>query len=159
MPFLCRFTKKGRKKGNPGVPPGNPLHPAGLLWPSGVLPLQTSSICVAYIPPRRWVSRARLFAFPSCLNFRQSRGKRQKLSFFAKAESEQLPCRCFSLKHRRKSRSCLLLRRAARFISPATAHALGVLRGSPLSAFSSPILCGKAKNRHRQHSERARSAV
>ena len=36
----------------------------------------------------------------------------------------------------------------------------GVLRGiRPLSAFSSPILCGKAKNRHKQCSERARSAV
>jgi len=25
MPFLCRSTKKWRKKRNPGVPPGNPL--------------------------------------------------------------------------------------------------------------------------------------
>ena len=33
----------------------------------------------------------------------------------------------------------------------------GVLRGLPLSAFSSPILCGKAKNRHNHH--RARAAV
>ena len=98
MPFLCRFTKKGRKKGNPGVPPGNPLHPAGLLWPSGVLPLQTSSICVAYIPPRRWVSRASLFAFPSCLNFRRSQGKRQKLTPFCESRVRATPVSVFFFK-------------------------------------------------------------
>ena len=62
MPFLCRFTKKGRKKGNQRLPP---LETA----PSAVLKkerrkgevLQSSSICVAYIPPRRWVRRAKAF--------------------------------------------------------------------------------------------------
>ena len=96
--FLCRFTKKWRKKGNPGVPPGNPLHPAGLLWSSGLLPLQTSSICVAYIPPRRWVSRASLFAFPSCLNFRRSQGKRQKLTPFCESRVRATPVSVFFFK-------------------------------------------------------------
>jgi hypothetical protein len=36
-------------------------------------------------------------------------------------------------------------------------RALGVSRGVPLDAFSSPILCGKAKNR--QNVPRAREAV
>ena len=51
----------------------------------------------------RWVSLAKAFTFSFCLKFHLSQRKRQKLTSFAKAKSEQLPCRCFCLKHRRKS--------------------------------------------------------
>jgi ABC-type glycerol-3-phosphate transport system permease component len=40
----------------------------------------------------RWVSLAKAFAFPSCFNFYQSQGKRQKLTTPTKAKSEQLSC-------------------------------------------------------------------
>ena len=98
MPFLCRFTKKWRKKGNPGVPPGNPLHPAGLLWSSGLLPLQTSSICVAYIPPRRWVSRARLFTFPFLFEILSITGKEAEAIVFCESRVRATPVSVFFFK-------------------------------------------------------------
>ena len=132
MPFLCLVAKKWRKKRRPAVPSGASPPSAVLKKERRKSKVHQASPHLGRISARpRWVSMARSFifygknfackilhkranehptsieldarvAFPFCLKLRRSQGKRQELSLFAKAKSEQLLCRCFSLKHRRK---------------------------------------------------------
>ena len=132
MPFLCLVAKKWRKKRRPAVPSGASPPSAVLKKERRKSKVHQASPHLGRISARpRWVSMARSFIFYgknfACkiLHKRANEhstsiesdarvavsflfqlssitGKEAETTVFAKAKSEQLPCRCFCLKHRRK---------------------------------------------------------
>ena len=89
MPFLCRFTKKWRKKGNPGVPPGNPLHPAGLKP-------HPSRLCRATLPTGEGLAKA--FAVSFLFELSSDMGKEAETNVVCESRVRATPVSVFFFK-------------------------------------------------------------
>jgi hypothetical protein len=141
------FKKEVTKKVNLDVPSKTSLPPAVLQQTAGLLPCQNSSICGAYIPPRRWVYFGKDFCCPVLLEILSTTGCVAVGKSSCMTSCVRPSCSHFYVKMRAQKLNMLtfaktlVARERQQFL-----RALGVSRGVPLDAFSSPILCGKAKN-------------